>query len=64
MCLFHFTWINDLNDKGKLLIAFVCLIDSLNCGPQTVVAGVNVVREYCSVRGLIFASLSFLGLRS
>ena len=30
--------------------------------PQTAVAGVNVVGEYYSVSGLIFASLNFTGL--
>ena len=50
-CLFRFTWINDLNDEGKLLITCFCLA-SVNCGPRTVVAGVNVVGEYCSFRVL------------
>ena len=46
----------------------MCLFGSVNRGPRTAVAGVNVVGEYCSVPCLIFASLSFpaifLGLRS
>ena len=64
MCLFRFNiWINDPNDGGKLLITSVCLA-SVNCRPRTAVAG--VVREYCSVPGLIFAGLSIpdLSLRS
>ena len=57
MCLFRFTWINDLNDEGKLLITCFCLA-SVNCGPRTVVAGVNVVREYYSVRELLLRVLA------
>ena len=49
-CLFPFEWINDLNDGG--------LFGSVNCGPRTAVAGVNVVGEYWSVPGLIFVCLS------
>ena len=55
VCLFRFTWINDLNDKGKLLITCFCLA-SVNCGPRTVVAG--VVGEYCSVRVLFLRVLA------
>ena len=57
VCLFRFTWINDLNDEGKLLITCFCLA-SVNCGPRTVVAGVNVVGEYCRVRVLFLRVLA------
>ena len=57
MCLFRFTWINDLNDEGKLLITCFCLA-SVNYGPRTVVAGVNVVGQYCSVRVLFLRVLA------
>ena len=35
---------------------------TVDCGLRTALVGVNVVGEYCSVPGLIFASLSFPGL--
>ena len=41
---------------------YECLFGPVNCRPQTALVGVNVVGEYCSVPGLIFASLSFPGL--
>ena len=41
---------------------YECLFGSVNCRPRTALVGVNVVGEYCSVPGLIFASLSFPGL--
>ena len=55
--LFRFTWINDLNGEGKLLITCFCLA-SVNCGPRTAVAGVNAVGQYCSVRVLFLGGLS------
>ena len=36
---------------------YKCLFGPVNCGPQTALVGVNVVGEYCSVPGIIFASL-------
>ena len=57
MCLFRFTWINDLDGEGQVLITCFCLA-SVNCGPRTAVPELMLLGKIAVFRSYFLGVLA------